>query len=233
MRSVPDIRRVAVAIGLIGGVLSAGPLGAQASAPEIRATHAARIAGGSGTTVMLPIRLVNRSPDSLAVHPVVGAPAGWAVLLGTTPFVLAAHDSDSWLVSLRIPARARAGVYRVGVSARGRHDETLLDDSIRVEIAEKHALGLTISERPSYAISTEPYRIGVLVHNRGNVNAVVVLAATSSLASGIRLADTVALAPDDSRMLHASVHATIEMAPGVDSLNAAAAAAVACYALRS
>lgn len=31
----------------------------------------------------------------------------------------------------------------------------------------------------------------------------------------------------------ASVHATIEMAPGVDSLNAAAAAAVACYALRS
>ncbi len=30
----------------------------------------------------------------------------------------------------------------------------------------------------------------------------------------------------------ASVHATIEMAPGVDSLNAAAAAAIACYALR-
>lgn len=31
----------------------------------------------------------------------------------------------------------------------------------------------------------------------------------------------------------ASLHATIEMAPGVDSLNAAAAAAVACYALRA
>ena len=37
----------------------------------------------------------------------------------------------------------------------------------------------------------------------------------------------------DALLACASAHATIEMTPGVDSLNAAAAAAIACYELRA
>ena len=198
----------AVILALAGSLLAAGQGHAQA-AGVLDASHAARVRGESGNTLTMAVRLENRSGDSLTMVPHVVLPAGWTPLIGSAPIILAPHEGDSWLISVRIPAHARAGTYAVPLEGRDRTGAALLRDSIAVVIGEKRGVATTLAGHPSYAVSGEPYRIGVLVQNRGNVDARFFLTGTSSLAGAVSLPRYITLAPDASLTVHATVRTTI------------------------
>ena len=145
----------------------------------------------------------------LALQPTFTLPIGWVPLLGGAAMELAAHAADSWLISVRIPARARAGTYSIPLGARDAAGRPLLRDSIAVDIGEKHAVVATLTEHPSYAVSAEPYRVGIIVQNRGNVDAHLVLAGSSSLGGAVTVPPSLSLAPDESRLVRVGVRTEI------------------------
>ena len=156
----------ATVIALLAGMLIARDAHAQADANPLEASHAARVRGESGKPVTLAVRLRNLTGEALAMQPRIILPADWLPLLGTSPIALAPHESDSWLISVRIPARARAGSYHVPFSVVDPAGLLLLRDSVEVVIGEKHGVAVTLTDHPAYAISEERYRLGVLVQNQ-------------------------------------------------------------------
>jgi hypothetical protein len=206
------------------GTLAADTLAAQGartasdSVPSLIASHAAQVASESGNTLTFAVHVTNRTSDSVAVQPRVTPPADWVALLGIIPFTLPAHASDSWLLSLRIPTRARAGRYTVAFSARDGAGRILLRDSIEVELQVKHGVTVTLTEHPSYAVSSTPYRVAVVVQNRGNVDATYALSGVSSLGGTVSIARSISLAPDETRTVRMDVASAIVGQQSLDDI---------------
>ncbi len=179
------------------------------TAGALATTHPARVTGAAGTSITTTIRVANLSTSALTVLPHITAPAEWSTLLGGVPFTLGPHEGDTWLVSLRLPARTPAGDYTVLLRANDSAGRTLMRDSLVVTVPPRHAVALLVTERPIYAISGATYRGAVLVRNLGNVAATFRLTSRSSLGGRTTAPDSIALAAGESRVVRVAVVTTL------------------------
>lgn len=198
----------AVALRAAGaqGIQSALAPSAPVASVESNSPAALRLAvrsADAGSTVTTAIHVTNPTADSLVVTPTVVVPDGWSTVLGALPFTLASGAGDLWLVSVRVPAHAPAGthVVQLRAAAAGR---VLVRDSLLVDVRARHAVELSVAERPPYAISGAAYRGTFLVHNSGNVGTTFLLRSTSSLGSPISTPLSVSLTADETKMVRIS-----------------------------
>lgn len=191
--------------------LAAAPVSTRAqdaTSTRVAATRPMPVTTEPGATVTAGIRVTNLSRDTLAVTPRVNVPADWSTILGTTPFSLAPHKGDVWLLSVRAPASAPAGRYTIQVRAGDSANRVLVRDSVIVYVRAHRAVELTVAERPAYVISGSSYRALVLARNSGNVPATYRLDISSSLRSPLDAPRSITLAAGESRMLHIGITST-------------------------
>ena len=205
--------RVAL-VATMAGSLPGRAVGAQAATPDsshrLASTRPeARTAEGGGAVTTV-IRVSNMSRDTLLVTPHIAVPVEWSVLLGALPFALAPGEGDTWLVSVRVPARALAGRYSIAVSAMDATRRTLMQDSLIVTIRPRRAVEVNPTERPPYAVSGRQYRAAFLVRNTGNVAATYALHATSALGGGLDAPQSIALDAGQSAVIHVAATALLE-----------------------
>lgn len=147
----------------------------------------------ASTTVTVPFTVSNASGDIAHVRPLVNAPAGWPLLMGTTPFAVAPNASGMLMVSVVVPARAHAGIYvvDVAVGARGR-------DSVIVRVPQRRSMEVTLLDKPAYVVSGQPYDARFLVRNRGNLPTYVRVHARSTLGRAALTDSVVRVGIDES-----------------------------------
>lgn len=175
-------------------VAAAMPAGAQTVSVVVRDTAA--VIAAPAATFTTALRIVNGSAARIALVPRITVPAEWSVPMGTLPFALAAGETDSWIVGIRVPTRAPAGRYIIAISAADSAGRQVVRDSIAVQVSAQRGLELSLTNRPTYSVSGEMYRTMFLLQNRGNVAANVSLAVASSLGGRAAL--------DSSRILLAA-----------------------------
>jgi hypothetical protein len=172
----PRILRLTAAV-FVWGATSAL---AQTKSLQTNASHDSVSLTPPGSTITRVYPVSNPTTDSVVVTPKIDLPAGWAVLTGAAPFTLGPGESDTWIVSLSIPAQATAGPYLVRLAAvRRGTSATVLSDSIPLTVTTRRGLSLTFGDRPMYVIAGSPYKLSLLVRNRGNALAVVRVKAAS------------------------------------------------------
>ncbi|MDQ6770069.1 MAG: hypothetical protein M3Z54_08790 [Gemmatimonadota bacterium] len=133
-----------------------------------------------GTSFTRVYSVTNRAGDTVVVIPRISALEGWSVLIGSLPFALAPRGSDTWIVSIAVPAQAAAGRHVIRVEASSADSTIALADSIPVIVTTRRDLALTLGEIPPYVVTGSPYELSLTVRNRGNAPATVSLEATSS-----------------------------------------------------
>lgn len=176
----------------------ATPSGAQTVSIAVRDTAA--VIAAPAATITTAVRITNRAAERVALVPRITVPAAWSVPMGTLPFALAAGETDSWIVGIRVPARAPAGRYRVAIAAADSAGRVVARDSIAVEVSALRGLALSLANRPTYSVSGEMYRTTFLLQNRGNVAATVSLSGGSSLGGRVSLdSSRVILAAGETR----------------------------------
>lgn len=193
--------------GAVALALVACGAAARAQAPTLTLASRGRagVITDAGSTVSTVFAVANGGPAAVTVTPRIAAPAGWSVVMGRTPFVLARRGSDTWIVSIAVPVRAPAGRFVVPVVA-------LVDggvaahDSLVVAVRERHALALMLVDAPPYVIAGHPYHTNFLLRNRGNGTARVRLSARTARGT-VPLLDALSLTlgPDSSRTVGVAV----------------------------
>ena len=168
-------------------LLLLSPLLATAQSLRIAARDTAPSVIMPGATVTAALRITNSSAASITVTPRIDVPAEWSVPVGTLPFTLAAGESDSWIVGIRIPARAPAGRYRIALAAQDSAGHSTVRESLTVQVSTVHGLALTLTNRPTYAVSGGSYQAVFLLQNDGNVPTTIRLRATSALGAPVDL----------------------------------------------
>ena len=181
--------RFPVRVALFTLVL-AGPTLASAQTVMISARDTAAIVALPAATVTTALRITNRTGQRVSMVPRIVAPADWSVPLGALPFALAASESDSWIVGVRVPARAPAGRYIIAISATDTASHQVVRDSLTVDVSVVRGLDLSLTNRPTYAVSGTAYRASFLLQNRGNVATTVTLRGTSVLGGSVKLDST-------------------------------------------
>jgi hypothetical protein len=156
----------------------------------IAARDTAVVAAGPGATITTALRITNNGAGRIALTPRLTLPTGWSAPMGTRPFALAAGQTDSWLIGLRVPTRAPAGRYVIGVTAEDSASHSLVRDSLVVEVSVRRGLELSLTNRPTYAVSGSAYRASFLLRNRGNVRTTVTIRGTSALGGSVALDST-------------------------------------------
>src|SRR5439155_25941306 len=117
--------------------------------------------------------------------PSLGIPDGWSVVVGSGALSLAPRATDTWVISLFIPARAESGRYvlLIGAQVPASDSPPSRVDTISVDVKRKHDSSLTLVDHPQYVISGHSYELSFCVKNRGNGLASVHLSAQSALDS--------------------------------------------------
>ena len=138
-------------------------------------------------TVSAVLRVANRGAARATLVPRLDLPAEWSAPMGSLPFEIAPGGADNWIVSVRIPARAEAGHYTIGVSAEDSVSHVVLRDSIRIVVRALKGLELSLTNRPTYAVSGTAYRTAFLLQNKGNVVTTVLIAGKSALGGLVSL----------------------------------------------
>ena len=133
-----------------------------------------------GTSFTRVFSVANSAGDTVVVIPRITAPEGWSVLIGSLPFALAPRSSDTWVVSIAVPAQAPAGRHVIRVEASLADSTIALADSIPVVVTTRRDLALTLGEIPPYVVTGSSYKLSLTVRNRGNAPATVDLDATSA-----------------------------------------------------
>jgi hypothetical protein len=173
------------------------PSGAQTVSVVARDTA---VVAAPATIVTTALRITNGTASGVALVPRIAVPAEWSVPMGTQPFALTAGETDTWIISIRVPARAPAGRYMVAVSAADSAGRVAARDSIAVVVSAVHGLELSLTNRPTYSVSGEMYRVTFILQNRGNGLASVTLGGTSSLGGRVALDSTrVTMAAGETR----------------------------------
>ena len=184
----------------------AGPLSASAQTLAIAARESAVTVAGPGATMTTALRVTNRGAGRLSLTPRLTLPADWSAPMGTRPFALAAGETDSWLIGLRVPTRAPAGRYVIGVEAEDSATHAIVRDSLIIQVSVRRGLELSLTNRPTYAVSGNAYRASFLLRNRGNVSTRVTVRGTSALGGSVALDSThFTMAPGASLSLAATV----------------------------
>ena len=188
-----------------------GALSVGAQSIVVAARDSVTPAAEPGATVTTALRITNRGAASVTLSPRVAAPSEWPVPLGALPFELAAGETDSWIVSLRVPARSPAGKYVVALSATDGAGVVRVRDSIVVTVSAQRRLELSLTHRPTYAVSGETYSTGFLLSNRGNVATTVALGAVSVLGGRVVMdATEMKLAAGESQSLGVRVSTVMQ-----------------------
>jgi hypothetical protein len=210
--------RLLARVALVTLVL-AGPTQAAAQTIVVSARDTAAIIAAPAATVTAALRITNRSAERVSIVPRVVAPADWSVPMGSQPFALAAGESDSWIVGVRVPARAPAGRYNIAVSTEDSAGHVITRDSLAVDVSVVRALELSLTNRPTYSISGSTYRAAFLLQNRGNVRTTVAVRGTSTLGGSVSLeAKQVTIAAGASQPLVVNVAARTKTAEAQDDV---------------
>ena len=212
---------IRTALAVIMGSLAFRAVGAQRVADRVRKpvgllvrSHPGVLQTDPGTTVTASFRVENPSLDSLTVIPVLKTPAGWSLVLGDIPFALASRESDTWLVSVRVPSRTPAGRYAIQLRAADPWAHALAADSLIVEVRAVRGVDIAIAERPSYAVAGIPYYDAFLVSNRGNGAATFALRAVSSTGAAADVPAQLQLGANESKLVRVAVSVDL---PGVEA----------------
>ncbi len=230
-----DVTRSAARFAFVALVF-AGWHSASAQALAIDARNTAVISALPAATVSSVLRVSNLGKQRATMVPRVELPAGWSAPMGTLPFDVAPREAENWIVSLRIPARAPAGQYVIGLTAQDSVSHAILRDSLVIDVRAVKGLELSNTNRPTYAISGTSYRTSFLLHNLGNVITTVIIRGKSVL-NGAVIMDTslVTLGAGASTTIGARVSTTtkgqqaqddvleLNVADCMDSTNAAQA----------
>ena len=163
----------------------AGWHSASAQTVTIGARPAAVISAAPAATVSAVLRVSNRGAARAAMVPRLELPVDWSAPMGSLPFEIAPGDADNWIVSVRIPARAPAGRYTIGVLAEEGGSHTIVRDSLLIDVLAQKGLDLSLTNRPTYAVSGNAYRTSFLLQNRGNVVTTVLIRGKSALGGGV------------------------------------------------
>lgn len=182
------MRRLAL-FALIALVM-AGAIPCAAQRVSVAARDTAPIVAMPSATISMALRVTNDGAEPVALRPNVSVPADWSAPTGSIPFALAAGETDSWIVSIRVPARAPAGRYVIGLAAIDSNNVERLRDSLVVEVSAKRGLELSLTNRPTYSVSGDAFRSTFLLQNRGNVPTRVSLRGTSGLGGVVTLEET-------------------------------------------
>jgi len=176
------------------------------------------IKADAGGTITATLQVRNPSLDTLTVVSRISPPADWVVILGESPFTLGPRASDTWMLSLRIPARTAAGRYVVRLRAIDAWGHFLLADSLLVDVGSRRGVQVALTERPPYGVSGTPYQGSFLVHNVGNVAATFAIRARSSVGTVQQPDTTLTLAANESRIVKVRVAAELPSAEAVDDV---------------
>ena len=171
----------------VQALLLLSPVLASAQTLRLASRDTSPIVALPGTTVTAALRITNSSDARVTVAPRIEVPAEWSVPLGALPFALSAGESDSWILGIRVPSRAPAGRYRIAVAAQDSSGPSAVRDSLTVQVSTVRGLGLTLTNRPTYAVSGGRYQAVFLLQNNGNVPTIVRLRATSALGAPIEI----------------------------------------------
>ena len=171
-------------------LVMAGAIPCAAQRVDVAARDTAAIVAAPAATISTAMRITNRSAERIALVPSVVVPADWSAPLGALPFALASGETDSWIVSIRIPARAPAGRYRIAISAADSAGNVVVRDSLTIDVSAHRGLELSLTNRPTYAVSGTSYRSAFLLQNRGNVPTTVALRGVSGLGGVVTLDST-------------------------------------------
>lgn len=165
----------------------AGAIPSSAQSVRVAARDTAAIVAAPSATISTALRITNGTAAGVALVPSVVLPAEWSAPVGAMPFALAAGETDSWIVSIRIPARAPAGRYVISLSAKDASARVVVRDSLVVDVTARRGLDLSLTNRPSYSVSGNAFRSTFLLQNRGNVPTTVSLRGTSGLGGVVTL----------------------------------------------
>ena len=187
-------------------LVMAGAIPSSAQRVSVAARNAAVIVAAPSATISTALRIANGTSARIALVPTITIPADWSVPMGAVPFALAAGETDSWIVSIRIPARAPAGRYVIGLSAKDSADSEIVRDSIVIDVSVRRGLDLSLTNHPSYSVSGNSFRSTFLLQNRGNVATTVGLHGTSGLGGVVTLdSSSVLLGAGEAKTLVVSV----------------------------
>ena len=186
--------RTAVLVASVA-LVSAGWRTATAQGVSIGARDPAVISAPPAATVSTVLRISNRSGSRATLVPNIELPADWSAPMGSLPFEVAPGDADNWIVSVRIPARAVAGRYMVDLSAEDTASHVVLHDSIRIDVLALKGLELSLTNRPTYAVSGTAYRTSFLLQNKGNVVTTVRISGKSALGGSVAIDSSLLVLP--------------------------------------
>lgn len=212
------------ALGLAAAIIVCGsaPARGQAAGSQANVMPDSASTAAPGSTVTRVYALTNGTADSVVVAPRIEVPQGWTVLTGGNSFALGPGESDTWIVSLSIPAQTAAGPYMVRVAATTRSSPVpLASDSMLLTVTTRRGVSLTFGDRPLYVIAGLPYKLSLLVRNSGNAAAEVYVRATSP-GGELNTVDpsVVSLQPGESRSV------TVRVEPAKDDASAGTDAVV-------
>lgn len=197
--------RRSASLALVALVI-AGPVSASAQTLVIAARDSGASVAGPGATMTTALRVTNQGAGRATLTPRLTLPADWSAPMGTRPFALAAGETDSWLIGLRVPARAPAGRYVIGIEAEDSVTHAIVRDSLIIQVSVRRGLELSLTNRPTYAVSGNAYRASFLLSNRGNVATMVTVRGISALGGSVVLDSThFTMAPGTSFAFSATV----------------------------
>ena len=181
--------RTAVRLALVT-LCSVGWHNASAQTVVIGARDTAPVSVLPAATISTVVRVMNRGAAQASMVPHLELPADWSAPMGSFPFDVAAGGSDNWIVSIRVPARAPAGRYTIGMSAEDRVSHVTVRDSLVIDVRAVKGLDLSLTNRPTYAVSGTAYRTSFLLQNTGNVITTVLIRGKSALRGGVTFDST-------------------------------------------
>ena len=175
---------------LAGGALAllTTDLAAQVSGGvSLEARGRGRIEATTTATALFSVRNVRGDSARLMAH--ADVPTGWTVLTGASTILVAPGATETLVLSVAVPARARAGTYPLRVSLTSGENFSLVTDSVLVVVPARRGLDLELLDRPTYAIAPRTYEARFLVRNRGNAPSSVRLSAGSRIGAAAIVGD--------------------------------------------
>ena len=140
-----------------------------------------RLDGGGVVTIAFIV--TNVGGDTIVGVPRLSLPRAWSAVMGTAPLTIAPRASETWLVSVAVPASTTAGAYTLAAGLEHRSEASLVaapGDAAVVLVNERRALEILPLDVPGWVIAGGRYVARFLVRNRGNVRAAIILSGATS-----------------------------------------------------
>lgn len=153
----------------------------QSRSVDVQATSGTRVETTPGRLLTLSFKVTNTGGTKKRFESIVVPPSGWRRLAKEFPFEMEAGAVDIRLLSISIPAETPAGDYSLRYKIR---DATSQSDAaevvITVVISAVTEQALKSLDAPRLVVAGDAYKSTFLLTNKGNVQSLVRLKATSS-----------------------------------------------------